>query len=379
MAAYAARLVTRPTCRGSSHNVPRRILGALVVAGLAFVWLLVPNLSIGAVTEGAARAVRLDASDLAEVEARTASLPRLHSLLLSIDGELVEERYYNRTTARSVANLKSASKTIIGILVGIAIDLGQLMGVDQPIADFFPEEIGSADDSLKQGITVGDLLTMRSGLETTSNRNYGQFVASGNWVRHILTRPMVDRPGGRMVYSTGSSHALSAILTEATGMSTLAFARRHLAEPLGITLPAWLQDPQGIYFGGNEMRMTSRDMLKIGELYLRLGAMHGRQIVSEGWVHASLVPRTRSRFSGREYGYAWWMRTLAGRRVYYAWGYGGQFIFMVPDLDATIVVTSSPDPGGGRREHLRSVYDLVERQLIPAAARARRAEPGPTP
>ena len=340
------------------------------------VWLMVSTVPDGVVagTEARAAGFALEAGDLDALAARTASLPRLRSLLLSIDGELVEERHYNGATERSVANLKSASKTIIGILVGIAIDLGHVTGVEQPIADFFPEVIGAADDPVKRGITVGDLLTMRSGLETTSNRNYGRFVASRNWVGHVLTRPMVDRPGGRMVYSTGSSHVLSAILTKATGMSTLAFGRRYLAEPLGITLPAWPQDPQRIYFGGNEMRMTPRDMLKIGELYLRLGAINGRQVVSEGWVHESLVPRTRSRFSGRQYGYAWWMRTLAGRRVYYAWGYGGQFIFVVPDLDATIVVTSSPSPGEGRREHLGAVYDLVEHRIIPAAARAKRVE-----
>ena len=215
---------------------------------------------------------------------------------------------------------------------------------------------------------------MRSGLETTSNRNYGRWVQSGNWVRHVLTRPMVARPGGRRVYSTGNSHLLSAILTKATGMSTLEFGRAHLGRPLGFTLPAWLRDPQGVYFGGNEMQMTPRDMLKIGELYLHRGTRDGRRVVSEAWVHASLVPRTRSRFSGRQYGYGWWMRTMAGRRVYYAWGYGGQFIFVVPDVDMVVALTSSPDPGEGRRSHLRAVYNMVEDQLIPAAVRTRTAE-----
>ena len=211
---------------------------------------------------------------------------------------------------------------------------------------------------------------MRSGLETTSNRNYGRWVQSANWVRHVLSRPVVDRPGGRMIYSTGNTHLLSAILTEATGMSTLEFGRRYLAEPLGIALPAWQRDPQGIYFGGNEMVLTPPDMLRIGELYLRGGTLDGRRIVPKEWVQASLTPRTTSRFSGRQYGYGWWMRVLAGRQAYYAWGYGGQFIFIVPDLKLVVAMTSVPTPGDERRGHTRALYDLVEDQIIPAAERS---------
>ena len=198
---------------------------------------------------------------------------------------------------------------------------------------------------------------MRAGLETTSNRNYGRWVQSRHWVRHVLSRPMVDRPGGRMggrmIYSTGSTHLLSAILTRATGMSTLEFARKHLAGPLGVTLPAWLRDPQGVYFGGNEMTLSPRAMVAVGEMYLRGGSE--RRGAPGGFgrvgVRESLVPRTVSRYSRREYGYGWWLRTLGGHAAYYAWGYGGQFIFVIPELDSVIVATSSPNPGAGRRQH----------------------------
>ncbi|MCY4120431.1 MAG: serine hydrolase, partial [Acidobacteria bacterium] len=238
-----------------------------------------------------------------------------------------------------------------------------------PIGDFFPEELAEADP-VKRSITVEDLLTMRSGLGTTSNRNYGRWVQSRHWVRHALSRPLVGRPGGRMIYSTGSTHLLSAILTRATGMSTLEFGRRYLARPLEITLPAWTRDPQGVYLGGNEMALTPRAMLAIGNLFRRGGASDGRQVISREWIRESTVPRTRSRFSGRQYGYGWWMRTLAGHRTYYAWGYGGQFIFVIPDLDAVIVVTSSPNPGSGRRSHRRELDELIGCDLVPAIRRA---------
>lgn len=323
----------------------------------------------GSRAAGASDLPALDAVDRARILERAAGLPRLRSLLVSVGGELIEEHYFNGASARRSANLKSASKTIIAILVGIAIDRGYLKGVEQPIVGFFPDELAEADP-VRRSITVEDLLTMRAGLETTSNRNYGRWVRSRHWVRHALNRPLVDRPGGRMIYSTGSTHLLSAVLTRTTGMSTLEFGRRHLARPLGIALPAWTRDPQGVYLGGNQMALTPRAMLAVGDLFRRGGESGGRQVISRDWIRRSTIPRTRSRFSGRRYGYGWWMRTLAGHRTYYAWGYGGQFIFVVPDLDAVIVVTSSPNPGAGRRRHRRELDDLIDCDLVPAIRRS---------
>ncbi len=351
--------------------LPRRFVSSAVFATVVAACLAVSSLATRA--EGLA----IDAARREAVVTRAAGLPRLRSLLVSVDGELIEEHYFNGTTARSLANLKSASKTLISILVGIAIDRGFVSGVDEPIATFFPAELADASEA-KRSITVEDLLTMRSGLETTSNRNYGRWVQSRNWVLHVLSRPMVDEPGGQMVYSTGSTHLLSAIITRATGMSTREFGHRYLARPLGVSLPAWPQDPQGIYFGGNDMLLTPRGMVAVGELYRRGGAIDGFELVSSEWINESWMPRTVSRYSRRQYGYGWWMRVLDGHPTYYAWGYGGQFIYVIPDLDAVIVVTSSPNPGDGRRGHRRELDWLIERQLVPAIRDAVRGnEKGP--
>ena len=297
------------------------------------------------------------------------TLPRLRSLLISIDGETVAERYFHGARSSESANLKSASKSIISTLIGIALDRGQLKSVSDPIANFFPEHLGANIDAAKKRITIEDLLTMRSGLETTSNVNYGRWVTSANWVGHVLTRPVVDEPGGRMIYSTGNSHLLSAILTRATKMSTFEFARRYLAEPLAIAIRPWIRDPQGIYLGGNDMHLTPRAMLTYGELYLNRGRVHEKQIVSAQWIEESLKPRTKSSWSGRDYGYGWWIDNLGGQTTHYAWGHGGQFIFTVPGLKLVVVTTAVPTPDDGRREHQRAIYDLVERHLIPAAER----------
>jgi len=289
-----------------------------------------------------------------------AALPRLRSLLVSHRGTLVLERYFNGARAAQPANIKSASKGVIAALVGIAVSRGLIKDVDQKIAPYFPE-LAADPEPKKRDITVEDLLTMRSGLESTSGRNYGAWVRSPNWVRFVLRRPLIDEPGTRVEYSTGSSHLLSAILTKATKMSTWQFAQEALAKPLGFSLARWMQDPQGVYFGGNEMLMTPRQMIRFGELYLNGGKVGDRQLLARSWIDRTRVGRGRSRWgSDREYGYGFWIRDFAGRAGYYAWGYGGQFIFIIPDLDLVVVTTSRADVTTERREHLNAIYGLVE-------------------
>ena len=302
-------------------------------------------------------------------------LPRLHSLLASWRGEVVLERYFNGARATRAANVKSVSKSIISALVGVAIDRGMVPGPETPIRTYFPE-IAKDRDARKQRITIEDLLTMRSGLESTSNRNYGAWVQSRNWVQHALAKPLFAEPGTEMEYSTGNTHLLSAILTKATGASTWQFAQDSLAKPLGFTLPRWPQDPQGIYFGGNDMLLTPRQMLSFGELYLRHGRISVKgsdpttQVVPRKWIEQSFVPRGVSPISGNQYGYGWWMREIAGHQAYFAWGFGGQYIILVPDLDLVVVTTSASTVAEDRRSHRRTLFELVEDLVIAPVATA---------
>jgi len=210
---------------------------------------------------------------------------------------------------------------------------------------------------------------MQAGLASTSNRNYGAWVLSPDWIGYALKQPMQSPPGTRMQYSTGNTHLLSAILTQATGMDTLQFARKVLGEPLGFHLAAWPRDPQGIYFGGNDMELTPRQMLSFGELYLNGGRANGKQIVPAAWVEASLQPHAVStREHGRYYGYCWWIREMGGFETPYAWGYGGQFIILVPELDLVVVTTSNSIPNDDRRTHRRDIQELVETDIIMSVA-----------
>lgn len=323
------------------------------------------------------------AQDAAAIDAAARALPRLHSLLVSHHGRLVLERYYNGARADRPANIKSASKSIISTLVGIALERGAIKDIRTPLTTYFPE-LAHDRDPQKRSITVEDLLTMRSGLESTSGRQYGAWVTGANWVRHTLTRPMFAPPGTEMEYSTGNSHLLSAVLTKATGMSTRQFANTVLAKPLGFTLAEWPRDPQGIYFGGNDMLMTPRQLLALGELYLRKGRVGAQQVVPESWVAKSCDGRTRSLprwareldargevdpMRDRQYGYGWWVHAVGGHNTCFAWGYGGQYAFVFPSLDL-VVSTASTTVSDERRGHRRALFAMLTELIIPQAGRS---------
>jgi CubicO group peptidase (beta-lactamase class C family) len=256
------------------------------------------------------------------------------------------------------------SKSVISTLVGIALDRKMIASMKDPVATYFPE-LRRDPDRRKLAITIEDLVSMRSGLESTSGAHYGPWVRSRDWVRYALGRPLVSQPGTVMEYSTGSSHVLSAILTKVSGSNTWRFAQTMLAKPLGIDLAPWPRDPKGIYFGGNDMLMTPRQMIELGELYLNEGRVNGRQIVASAWVRESCVPRSVSRFDpDREYGYGWWIDEVGGRTACYAWGFGGQFIFVIRDLDLVVVTTSSTDMSDERWDYRQRLLGLIAQHVI---------------
>lgn len=324
------------------------------------------------------------APDPSAIAARAAALPQLRSLLVSWQGRLVVEHYADNVRATTPANIKSASKSVLSALVGLALARGALPPLDTPIARWFPA-LERADDARKRTITLEHLLTMQTGLASTSGRNYGAWVRSRDWVAYALARPMVSDPGTTMEYSTGTSHVLSSILTTATGVSTWQFARDALTRPLGFTLARWPRGPRGIYFGGNDMLLTPRQMTAIGELYLHDGVVPaagtvdvitdapgaGTRLLPDGWVDASCTPRTQSQFDpGREYGYAWWIRDIGGATACFAWGYGGQYILVFRDLSLVVVATSSPDVSDERHGHRRRLLDLIGEEVVsPVAGR----------
>lgn len=293
------------------------------------------------------------------------AIESVRSLLIQKSGNLLAERYFDGQSAGEAMNTKSASKSFISLLVGIAIDRGFIENTEQHIQQYFPEYFESISDSLKRTITIEDLLTMRSGLETTSFHNYGRWVVSDDWVEFTLEQPMVDAPGDDMDYSTGSSHLLSVIIEKTSGMSTKRFAQKYLFDPMEIEPGGWQQDPQGYYFGGNNLALEPADMLKIGQMVLNGGTYKGERILSKEWLARSFQTYTRSEYNPYDYGYLWWNRRVAGEKVFFAWGFGGQYIFIIPDLDSVIVITSSLQNADQSRSYKRPVFDLLGTNIIP--------------
>ena len=331
---------------------------------------LLPAFLLGLLLTGFAQAnaapAPFDQKRVAETMVRAAELPRIHALIVALNGKPIVEHVFRGPALDRPVNIKSASKSIISALVGIAIDEGIIRNVNQPILPLLRNRAPMNIDPRVSTITVDHLLSMRAGLERTSGlQNYGRWVQSPNWVNFALSREFIDEPGGNMMYSTGNTHLLSAILTDATGASTWDLAREWLGKPLEIAIPQWARDPQGIYFGGNEMSLSPRDLLRFGELYRYGGMYQGKRIVSEDWVRASWTVRTIDS-NGRAYGYGWFIAEAHGFAVYYAWGFGGQMIYIVPDLGLTVVVTSDANTRSVVDNHLCKVHDLVANGFMPA-------------
>jgi CubicO group peptidase (beta-lactamase class C family) len=273
---------------------------------------------------------------------------------------VVAEHGYRGHKPSESTNIKSASKSIISALVGIAIGKGLLEGPDQKIAPILKADLPVRPDPRLNEITVGNLLSMQAGLDRLSGANYGRWVSSRNWVRFALAQPFTGQPGGEMLYSTASTHLLSAILTKVGGKSTLALAREWLGPVEGFRIGAWERDPQGIYLGGNQMAMSARSLLAFGELYRNGGrTADGKQVVPADWVAQSWRYRTNSRFSGDEYGYGWFMRRIGGEKVHFAWGYGGQMLYIVPSLNLTVVMTSEESGPSARNGYRDSLHGLL--------------------
>ncbi|RUO25072.1 6-aminohexanoate hydrolase [Aliidiomarina maris] len=316
----------------------------------------------------------LSASAIAEVSDDTLSqgvdrLERLHNIVILHQGAVAFE-YHNRGPAPTeAANIKSVSKSVISLITGIAIDKGYLSGLDQPISDVLGEHMpGNPPADLSQ-ITIEHLLSMQSGLQRTSGQHYGTWVNSPNWTEYALTRPMVDEPGGDMLYSTGNSHILSAILQEQTGKNLFELTRDWLGTPLNVRIYPWQQAPEGVTFGGNDMMMSTHALAWFGQLYLDKGIANGQRVVSESWIDESFRPRTQSVYTDDPYGLGWFSYQFGDIQAFYGRGYGGQLIYVIPQLDLSIAMTSSPYPPSNGR-YLQRQHRYIEDTVLPYFAGA---------
>jgi CubicO group peptidase (beta-lactamase class C family) len=286
----------------------------------------------------------------------------IRSLLIVRNGYLASENYFQGYDRNRLGDLYSVTKSVVSTLVGIAIDQGKIEGLRTPISGLLEYGPPRNPDPLKDAMTIEDALTMRSGLDwTEGDKAYAAFYGSSDAVGFVLGQRMRGSPGGVFNYDSGVVHLLSAGLGKRTGMDSAAFARRYLFGPLGIRRVEWEKDRNGIPIGGWGLRMTPRDMAKLGYLMLRGGSWDGRQVVGKAWVDSATGERVMDTGSpdGLRYGYLWWVYPAVGG--FAALGLEGQTILVVPRLDLVVVITAStPDRGH------RGIFPLIADYIVPA-------------
>jgi len=290
-----------------------------------------------------------------------ASSANVHAVLLARGGKLVFERYFkgsdeiNGRRMESVAfdadtlhNIKSVSKSVASLALGIAIDRGLIRSVDEPIFSFFPE-LSDLRSPEKDRLRLAHALTMTMGLkwveavpDNEGNNDEERMHMGPDPCRYVLSLPVTAPPGQEFFYNTGALTLVSAIVRKATGRPLDEFARAVLFEPLGITGFEWIR-VKGDADAGGGLRLRPRDMAKIGQLVLAGGRWNDRQVVSKAWIDASTTPRTEAS-SNYSYGYLWWLgrSPFNGREVHWpaGLGRGGQSIRIVPELDLVVAVTA---------------------------------------
>ena len=300
----------------------------------------------------------------------------IHSVLVAKNGKLVFEEYFYDQGPELPHPLRSANKSLTSALIGIAVDEGLIGSVDDSIYDYFPEFRQQPGwDTGKDAVKIRFLLSMTGGLDANDwdrqspgheDRIYG---LKEDWSNYYLSLPLVNKPGSVYAYSTGGEMVLRDLLTRVSGVSLQEFARTRLFEPLGIKNVVWHR----FAFGRDDLPvrcdLTSRDMLKFGQLYLNWGVWNGQRVISESWVSQSTAVHSRvphARFGNPDYGFLWWKHPfqIGGRSIdtYMAQGNGGQIILVLPEQQAVIVFTQ------GNYNNWRQVnpFRLLRELILPA-------------
>ncbi len=303
----------------------------------------------------------------------------LHSLLIVRNGSLVTEAYFHPYTQYQPQYVASVTKSVIGTLVGIAIQQGLIKDSRQAMVSFFPDAAIANLDGLKKSITLEDMLSLTAGLKCNDSPLSGDVGMEGSneWVQYMLDQPMAEKPGTKFNYCSGVVHLLSAILQKTTGMTAREYANRYLFEPLGIPAMdeiSWGTDPQGITTGPFGLYLTPRDMAKLGYLYLRNGQWGGQQIVTSDWVKAATASHT-TKDNGLKYGYLWTVDPK--QKSYSALGFAGQQIYVIPSKDLVIVFTAALPTTAPDMDFI-PLKDLVDTYILPAAKSDRALPANPT-
>lgn len=326
--------------------------------------------------KAAPAAVGIAPAGLSAAVSAASAQPRMLSLLVVRDGMLVLEEYFHGNDADSLNDVRSVTKSIVSTLVGVALKEGFIGSLDETLGDHLQEQVELLSPGL-QAISVRHLLTMTSGFEWDESGGpaYGNWIRAQDHVGHLLDQPLVHEAGTTFTYNSAAVHLLGVLLQEAVEMPLPDFADRYLFSKIGIQRSRWEALTGGYVNAGAGLDLRPRDLARLGQLYLQAGQSGDTQVLPTDWVAAATTPRFtwRSDFgplAAFTYGYLWWVEEGQAEPGFFAWGYGGQFIYVVPSLDLVVVATTnwrSLSLEGGAAPLEQAVLDLILNHIVPAA------------
>jgi CubicO group peptidase (beta-lactamase class C family) len=280
------------------------------------------------------------------------SFRNLESFLVWSEDNFKHKQYYNNVSGETLHQIQSQTKSIVSLLMGIAIDKGFVNSETDPVSTFFPEYFRHGD-SLKSLVTINDLLTMSSGFEWeemipfNDQRNDNiKMNYSGSYLQYALSRPMAAKPSTEFKYNSGSPMIVAGIIEKTAKMPLDKFAEKYLFDPLNITQYRWIKDSTGFCHAGGGLFLKPEDMVKIGILLLNKGKWDGETIVSEDWLSKSCKPYFLTTFSEHSYGYFWWINEMkvsdsTTTKVISAQGAGGQYMYILPEYNLIVAFTEN--------------------------------------
>lgn len=236
------------------------------------------------------------------------------------------------------ADIRSCTKSVVGALVGTARYDGLLPDLSVTIGDLIPERIPDNADPRVAAIPLWSLLTMTSGIAWDWSTDYQRLEAAEDPVTYTLSQPVAYEPGAFYAYNSGGSHLIGLMVAAGSGQRLEEYAAGALFNPLGMNPGGWRLSPQGDAIGGYGLRLTPRDMARLGFLYLHDGLWGGDPLITPEYVEQSTIQQSSGDpTGGTPYGYQWWVSSATGYEAFYALGFGGQFIYVVPALDLIVV------------------------------------------